>query len=37
VVAIIDRLEGGRETLAERGYSLQTLLTISDFGLKNAP
>ena len=33
VLAIIDRLEGGRETLAERGYSLQTLLTIRDFGL----
>src|SRR3954465_8129927 len=37
VLAIIDRLEGGRETLAQRGYSLQTLLTISDFGLKNTP
>lgn len=33
VLAIIDRLEGGRETLAARGYSLQTLLTIKDFGL----
>ena len=33
VLAIIDRLEGGRETLAARGYSLQTLLTIRDFGL----
>jgi len=33
VLAIIDRLEGGRETLAEHGYSLQTLLTIRDFGL----
>jgi orotate phosphoribosyltransferase len=33
VVAIIDRLEGGRETLSARGYSLQTLLTIRDFGL----
>jgi orotate phosphoribosyltransferase len=33
VMAIIDRLEGGRETLAARGYSLQTLLTIRDFGL----
>src|SRR5438874_1173607 len=37
VMAIIDRLEGGSETLAARGYSLQTLLTISDFGLKNTP
>ena len=33
VLAIIDRLEGGRETLSARGYSLQTLLTIRDFGL----
>src|SRR6188768_25989 len=37
VLAIIDRLEGGRETLAARGYSLHTLLTIEDFGLKNSP
>jgi len=37
VLAIIDRLEGGREALAARGYSMQTLLTISDFGLKNTP
>src|SRR5262245_47445286 len=34
VLAIIDRLEGGRETLAARGYSLNTLLTISDFDLE---
>lgn len=34
VMAIIDRLEGGRETLAARGYDLQTLLTIRDFGLE---
>ena len=33
VLAIIDRLEGGRETLSARGYNLQTLLTIRDFGL----
>jgi orotate phosphoribosyltransferase len=33
VMAIIDRLEGGKEALAARGYSLQTLLTIRDFGL----
>ena len=36
VMAIIDRLEGGRETLAAKGYSLQTLLTIRDFGLNPA-
>ncbi len=34
VLAIIDRLEGGRETLAARGYDLKTLLTIRDFGLE---
>jgi len=34
VLAIIDRLEGGRETLAAKGYSLATLLTIRDFGLE---
>jgi orotate phosphoribosyltransferase len=35
VMAIIDRLEGGREALQQRGYSLQTLLTIQDFGLSS--
>jgi orotate phosphoribosyltransferase len=34
VMAIIDRLEGGRDALAARGYELQTLLTIRDFGLE---
>ncbi len=33
VLAVIDRLEGGTETLGARGYSLQTLLSIRDFGL----
>lgn len=33
VLAIIDRLEGGAETLGAKGYKLQTLLTIRDFGL----
>jgi orotate phosphoribosyltransferase len=36
VLAIIDRLEGGREALAAKGYELQTLLTIRDFGLEPA-
>jgi orotate phosphoribosyltransferase len=31
VLAIIDRLEGGRETFAARGYELTTLFTIQDF------
>lgn len=34
VLAIIDRLEGGAAMLAERGYKLQTLLTIRDFGIE---
>jgi orotate phosphoribosyltransferase len=35
VLAIIDRLEGGREAFANRGYELTTLFTIRDFGLDN--
>jgi orotate phosphoribosyltransferase len=31
VLAIIDRLEGGREAFAARGYELTTLFTIQDF------
>jgi orotate phosphoribosyltransferase len=34
VLGIIDRLEGGRAAMAAKGYSLQTLLTIRDFGLE---
>ncbi|RIK85869.1 MAG: orotate phosphoribosyltransferase [Planctomycetota bacterium] len=34
VLAIVDRLEGGREAFAARGYDLQTLLTIRDFGIE---
>jgi len=38
VLAIIDRLEGGREAFAARRYELTTLLTIRDFGIgKNGP
>jgi orotate phosphoribosyltransferase len=33
VFAIIDRLEGGREAFAEKGYTLTTLFTIKDFGI----
>ena len=33
VIAIIDRLEGGAEAFAERGYKLRTLLTIEDLGI----
>ena len=33
VLAIVDRLEGGREAFAAKGYQLTTLLTIKDFGI----
>jgi orotate phosphoribosyltransferase len=33
VLAIIDRLEGGREAFASREYELTTLFTIRDFGI----
>jgi orotate phosphoribosyltransferase len=36
VVAIVDRLEGGAQAFAQRGYSLRTLLTIRDFGIEPA-
>ena len=34
VLAIIDRLEGGREAFAVRGYDLVTLFTIRDFEIR---
>jgi orotate phosphoribosyltransferase len=34
VLAIIDRLEGGREAFADRGYELTTLFTVRDFGIE---
>jgi orotate phosphoribosyltransferase len=34
VLAIIDRLEGGAEAFAAKGYQLRTLLTVRDFGIK---
>jgi orotate phosphoribosyltransferase len=34
VLAIIDRLEGGKQAFAERGYELSTLFTVEDFGIK---
>ncbi len=33
VLAIIDRLEGGREAFAQRGYELTSLFTVRDFGI----
>ena len=34
VITIIDRLEGGEQAFADRGYKLSSLLTIRDFGLE---
>ncbi len=34
VVAIVDRMEGGAQAFAERGYKLESLLTIRDFGIE---
>ncbi len=34
VIAIVDRMEGGREAFESRGYRLQSLLTIQDFGIE---
>lgn len=34
IVAVVDRMEGGAEAFAQRGYQLSSLLTISDFGIQ---
>lgn len=34
VVAIVDRMEGGAEAFASRGYKFESLLTIRDFGIE---
>ena len=34
VIAIVDRLGGGREAFAGRGIALESLLTIRDFGIE---
>ena len=33
VIAIIDRLEGGREAFESKGYTLHSLFTVRDFGI----
>ncbi|MDR0328180.1 MAG: orotate phosphoribosyltransferase [Planctomycetaceae bacterium] len=33
VIAIVDRLEGGREAFESKGYALHSLFTIRDFGV----
>lgn len=34
VLAIIDRMEGGKEAFAAKGYELTTLFTVEDFGIE---
>ena len=34
VLAIIDRMEGGAEAFAQRGYKFASLLSIRDFGIE---
>ena len=34
VAAVVDRLEGGGQALADRGYDLQSLLTVRDLGIE---
>jgi orotate phosphoribosyltransferase len=33
VIAIIDRLEGGREHFDSKGYNFHALFTVQDFGI----
>ncbi|QDU55484.1 orotate phosphoribosyltransferase [Aeoliella mucimassa] len=33
VLAIVDRLEGGKQAFADKGYELTTLFTVEDFGI----
>lgn len=37
VIAIIDRMEGGAQAFAERGYPFMSLLSIRDFGIDPPP
>ena len=34
IIAIIDRMEGGAEAFAQRGYKFSSLLSIRDFGIE---
>ncbi len=36
VLAIVDRLEGGREAFAAKGYELTTLVTVRDLGVASS-
>lgn len=37
VLTIIDRMEGGKQNFEKRGYKMQSLLTIEDFGIEPPP
>lgn len=37
VVAVVDRMEGGAEAFAARGYPFSSLLSIRDFGIEPPP
>jgi orotate phosphoribosyltransferase len=37
VIAVVDRQEGGRETLERAGYPVEAFLTVSDLGLVPVP
>lgn len=37
VVAVVDRMEGGTEAFASRGYPFSSLLSIRDFGIEPPP
>ncbi len=34
ILAVVDRLEGGREAIEAAGLQLQTLVTVQDLGIK---
>jgi orotate phosphoribosyltransferase len=36
VIAVVDRLEGGQQACAERGYTLRSLVTARDLGIEPA-
>ena len=34
ILGVVDRMEGGRKTIEEAGYSVQTMTTIRDLGVE---
>jgi orotate phosphoribosyltransferase len=35
ILAVVDRLEGGREAIENAGLELQTLVTVRDLGIES--